>query len=71
MTHADGSRMKDAIGYSDKKREIALEMGIDPYTTNTVLQKQLDDLAGLCGRVDSALVSPPFQSVAQPERHLP
>src|SRR5215470_15019846 len=41
----DGSRLKDAIGYSDKKREIALEMGIDPYTTNTVLQKQLDDLA--------------------------
>jgi hypothetical protein len=41
----DGTRMKDAIGYSDKKREIALDMGIDPYTTNTVLQKQLDDLA--------------------------
>src|SRR5215472_10776406 len=41
----DGSRMKDAIGYSDKKRKIALEMGIDPYTTNTALQKQLDDLA--------------------------
>ena len=41
----DGSRMKDAIGYSDKKRKIALEMGIDPYATNTVLQKQLDDLA--------------------------
>ena len=41
----DETRMKDAIGYSDKKREIALGMGIDPYTTNTVLQKQLDDLA--------------------------
>ena len=41
----DGSRMKDAIGYSDKKRKIALEMGIDPYATNTVLQKQLDDVA--------------------------
>ena len=41
----DGTRMKDAIGYSDKKREIALEMGIDPYTTNTMLQKQLDDVA--------------------------
>jgi hypothetical protein len=41
----DGNKMKDAIGYSDKKRKIALEMGIDPYTTNTVLQKQLDDLA--------------------------
>src|SRR5215831_4539064 len=37
----DGDRMKDAIGYSDKKRKIALEMGIDPYTTNSVLQKQL------------------------------
>ena len=41
----DGNRMKDAIGYSDKKRKIALEMGIDPYTTNAVVQKQLDDLA--------------------------
>jgi hypothetical protein len=41
----EGDRMKDAIGYSDKKRKIALEMGIDPYTTNTVLQKELDDLA--------------------------
>ena len=41
----EGNRMKDAIGYSDKKRKIALQMGIDPYTTNTVLQKQLDDLA--------------------------
>ena len=41
----EGSRMKDVIGYSDKKRKIALQMGIDPYSTNTVLQKQLDDVA--------------------------
>ena len=41
----DGGRLKDAIGYSDKKRKIALQMGVDPYTTNTVLQKQLDDVA--------------------------
>jgi hypothetical protein len=41
----DGSRMNDAIGYSDKKRNIALQMGIDPYSTNTVLQKELDDVA--------------------------
>src|SRR5438876_5952413 len=39
-----GNRMKDAIGYSDKKRKIALQMGIDPYSTNTVLQKELDDV---------------------------
>src|ERR1700747_1380532 len=41
----EGNRMKDAIGYSDKKRKIAIPMGIDPYSTNTVLQKELDDVA--------------------------
>ena len=40
-----GNRMKDVIGYSDKKRKMALQMGIDPYTTNTVLQKELDDVS--------------------------
>jgi hypothetical protein len=40
-----GNRMKDAIGYSEKKRKLALDMGVDPYSTNTVLQKQLDDVA--------------------------
>ena len=41
----EGNRMKDAIGYSDKKRKLALQMGVDPYSTNTVLQKELDDVA--------------------------
>ena len=41
----EGNRMKDVIGYSDKKRKISLQMGIDPYSTNTVMQKQLDDVA--------------------------
>lgn len=41
----DGSRMRDAIGYSDKKRKIALQMGVDPYSSNAVLQKELDDVA--------------------------
>ena len=41
----EGSRMKDVMGYSDKKRKIALQMGIDPYSSNTVLQKELDDVA--------------------------
>jgi hypothetical protein len=41
----EGNRMKDAIGYSDKKRQIALQMGIDLYSTNAILQKQLDDVA--------------------------
>src|SRR6201984_1902155 len=41
----EGNRMKDVIGYSDKRTKIALQMGIDPYSTNTVLQKELDDVA--------------------------
>jgi hypothetical protein len=41
----DANRMKDVIGYSDKKRKIALQMGVDPYSTNSVLQKELDDVA--------------------------
>ena len=40
----EGSRLKDVMGYSAKKRKIALQMGIDPYSTNTVLQKELDDV---------------------------
>ena len=62
----EGSRMKDAIGYSDKKRQIALQMGIDLYSTNTVLQKELDDVAwaswagGFTFSVASAPISGPI-----------
>lgn len=62
----DGSRMKDVMGYSDKKRTIALEMGVDPYTTNTVLQKELDNLAwaswagGFAFNVATAPISGPI-----------
>src|SRR5437667_9306898 len=41
----EGNRMKDTVGYSDEKRKIAIQTGIDPYQHNTVLQKQLDDVA--------------------------
>jgi hypothetical protein len=40
----NGDKIKDALGYSEKKRQIALQMGVDPYSTNTVLQKALDDV---------------------------
>lgn len=42
---ADGSKFEQTIGYSKTKRKIAVDMGIDPYSTNPVLQKQLDDIA--------------------------
>jgi hypothetical protein len=42
---ADGNRLEQTIGYSKAKRKIAVELGIDPYSTNPVLQKQLNDIA--------------------------
>lgn len=42
---ADGSRLEQTIGYSKVKRKIAVDMGIDPYSTNPALQKQLNDIA--------------------------
>ncbi len=41
----DGGTMKDILGYSEKKRKLALEMGIDPYSTNPIVQKQLEEVA--------------------------
>jgi hypothetical protein len=36
---------KDILGVNQAKRQIAKQVGADPYTTNPVLAKQLDDLA--------------------------
>ena len=41
----EGNNMQQIIGFSDTKRKIALGMGIDPYSTNAVLQKELDSVA--------------------------
>jgi hypothetical protein len=41
----EGSKMQQIIGYSNAKRKIALGMGLDPYSTNAVLQKELDSVA--------------------------
>jgi len=40
-----GSEAADLIGVNRAKRRIAKQVGADPYTTNPVLAKQLDDLA--------------------------
>jgi hypothetical protein len=42
---SDGRTGQDVIGYTKTKRKIAISMGIDPYSTNTVLQKELDGVA--------------------------
>jgi hypothetical protein len=40
-----GDATLDALGVNKAKRRIAKQVGADPYTTNPVLAKQLDDLA--------------------------
>jgi hypothetical protein len=40
-----GDAAKDLLGVNQAKRQIAKQVGADPYTTNPVLAKQLDDLA--------------------------
>ncbi|HEY6070739.1 MAG TPA: hypothetical protein VIU85_05120 [Chthoniobacterales bacterium] len=40
-----GNNAERLIGYSNAKRKIAIKLGVDPYSTNTVLQKELDGIA--------------------------
>ena len=42
---AEGSQMQQLIGFSDAKRKVAMKLGVDPYSTNTVLQHELDGIA--------------------------
>ena len=37
--------MQQLIGYSDEKRKVAISLDVDPYSTNTVLQQELDGIA--------------------------
>jgi hypothetical protein len=40
-----GSITVDALGYEKERRDLAKGLGVDPYTTNPVLAKKLDDMA--------------------------
>jgi hypothetical protein len=42
---ADGRRMQQLIGFTDEKRKVAISLDVDPYSTNTVLQRELDGIA--------------------------
>jgi hypothetical protein len=36
---------RDVLGYEQERRELAKKLGVDPYTTNKVLAKKLDEIA--------------------------
>ena len=42
---AEGSKAQQMIGFSNTKRKVAISLGVDPYSTNAVLQKELDGIA--------------------------
>ncbi len=41
---AAGSLTVDALGFDDDRRRLAKRLDVDPYTTNTVLAKKLDEV---------------------------
>jgi hypothetical protein len=40
-----GKTTKDILGYEQERRELAKQLGVDPYTTNPVLAPLLDEIA--------------------------
>jgi hypothetical protein len=40
-----GQATRDVFGYEQERRELAKRLHVDPYTTNSILSKQLDDFA--------------------------
>ena len=45
-----GQTTRDILGYEQERRELAKNLHVDPYTTNPVLSKQLDDFATVAFR---------------------
>ncbi len=40
-----GTAVRDMLGYEQERRELAKKLGVDPYTTNPILAKKLDEIA--------------------------
>lgn len=58
-SEAEGSRFENAIGFASTKRNYAAEFRIDPYSTNPLLQKRLDEIAwsGYGGKIAASAMS--------------
>jgi hypothetical protein len=42
---SEGSNMQQIIGFTDAKRKVAISLGVDPYSSNEVLQHELDEIS--------------------------
>lgn len=45
VKNPEGTQLQQVIGFSDAKRRVAISLGVDPYSTNAVLQHELDGIA--------------------------
>ena len=56
---AAGNATLNALGFDDTRRRLAKQLGVDPYTTNPVLAKKLDDAAwaGFAGDLGTDLLT--------------
>jgi hypothetical protein len=41
----EGSKLEQMSGYTDTKRKVAINLGVDPYSSNAVLQHELNEIA--------------------------
>jgi hypothetical protein len=55
-SEAEGSRMADLLGYSKTKRDYAAEFGVDAYSRNALMQRELDEIsrAGYLGNMTAS-----------------
>lgn len=56
----EGRKLEQLIGYSDTKRKLAVTLGVDPYSTNNVLQKELNGIAWASFAGDFAFTAATF-----------
>jgi hypothetical protein len=62
----EGSQLQQIIGFSDRKRKVAMSLGVDPYSSNTVLQHELDGIswASFAGGATFSLATMPISGAA-------
>lgn len=52
-----GQTTRDILGYEQERRELAHRLHVDPYTTNPILSKQLDEFAVVAFRAHVAVTT--------------
>jgi hypothetical protein len=65
------SAFREFIGFESRKRELAYRLGVDPYSSNKVLQTHLNRFAWVSYAGEFPFLLVPFQGDASPEETPP